>query len=155
MKRLFAICLLAVMLPLCACSEHTPYADMTMIGKRINTIYGDEVFTQATTTVRTADGRTTLYWMPPNVKNACVSFDLHPKTGHALTCSVVFLCGKADADPLLLRRMRQIFTENNPYVTQNEYAAEGCYLYRLADSRYEADDPTPTLKKEINPADLY
>lgn len=153
MKKTKIITALLLILLLSSCTQST-YADIKIIGERINETFDSEIFKTEDTVLLKEDGEDVIYWFPEEYKDVCAAFYPEDDTDIIKSCSVTIANYNKESYEAFLDDFGAAIKENNKYIESEEYQNGRLYTLLFVDKRYKETISDPTLKRKITDNDI-
>ena len=153
MKKIKIVISLILITLLCSCTQST-YADIKIIGERINKTFDSEIFKTEDTVLLKEDGENVIYWFPEEYKDICAAFYPEDETDIIKSSSVTIANYNKESYKDFLDNFSAAIKENNKYIESEEYQNGNLYTILFIDKRYKETISDPTLKRKITDDDI-
>lgn len=153
MKKVKIIITLFLVIILCSCTQST-YADIKIIGERINNAFEDDIFKTEDTVLLKENEENVIYWFPSEYENICAAFYPEEKSDIIKSSSVTVVNYNREKYKDFLEKFSEAIKENNKYIDTEEYQNGNLYTLLFIDKRYKETISNPTLKRKITEDDI-
>ena len=152
-RRILLLVLLSFCL--CSCSEQSPYCNLTLFSQTVNEVFETEIYNPDYVFTSDNNGQKIIYCCPEGYEKICIALYPESESGIIKQYNLVFDCNKKDADTDFIKKFEKSVKNNNRYIVTTEFETDNYFLIKYEDRRFSEKEESPTLKKNIDPDNLY